>query len=439
MTTAGHNGCEARAGGGGGAGDHPLPDDAADPCLQHGPLLPAEALLDFIDRTFVTVAHSEICGLRQARGRILATDLLSCRAVPAFDNASVDGWAVAAAELAGSGCRLLPIGGRIAAGHPLESPVRPGHAYRIFTGAPVPAGLDTVVMQEDARRQGDEVTLPPTPRGANLRHAGEALAAGQRALAAGTRLRAPEIGLAASLGLTRIPVRRALRVAVFSTGDELRTPGVALAEGTIYDSNRFSVMALLDDLGCQVSDLGILADQPARLAAVLGDACGRHDLLISSGGVSVGEEDHVRRVIAALGKIHLWRLALKPGRPVALGDVGGTPILALPGNPVAAIVTFLLFARPLIARLSGAISLPPRRYPVIAGFALERQSGRREFARARLEETPSGPTAVLFPNDSSGVLASLTASEGLVDLPAGPLSIAKGASIDFLPFVGLMP
>jgi molybdopterin molybdotransferase len=411
----------------------------SDPCLQHGPLIPIERLLEFIERTFRPVVGTEICPLRQSRGRVLAADLLSCRAVPAFDNTAVDGWAVAAADLAATGHRHLPVDGRIAAGHPLGRPVRPGHAYRIFTGAPVPAGLDTVVMQEDARQQDDGVILPPTPKGANLRYAGEALAAGQRALAAGTRLRAPEIALAASLGMDRLPVRQALRVAVFSTGDEVVAPGAPLCDGAIYDSNRFSVMALLDDLGCRVSDLGILPDQPVRLADLLRDAAGRHDLLISSGGVSVGEEDHVRRVIAALGHIHLWRLALKPGRPLALGSIGNIPILALPGNPVAAIVTFLLFARPLIARLSGALDRPPRRYLVSAGFALQREAGRREFARARLEDAPSGPIAVLFPNDSSGVIASLTASDGLVDLPAGRLSIAKGDPVAFLPFAGLMP
>lgn len=410
-----------------------------DPCFQHGPLLPIEALLDFIDQTFVPVVGTELCPLRQTLGRILGTDLLSCRAVPSFDNASVDGWAVAVADLVPTGDSRLPVDGRIAAGHPLGRPVRPGHAYRIFTGAPIPAGLDTVVMQEDARQQDDWVVLPSTTMGSNLRYAGEALAAGQRALAAGTRLCAPEIGLAASLGMAQLPVRQALRVAVFSTGDEVVPPGESLRDGAIYDSNRFSIMALLDGLGCQVCDLGILSDQPVPLADRLRDAAGRHDLIISSGGVSVGEEDHVRPVITKLGRIHLWRLALKPGRPLALGSIGDIPILALPGNPVAAIVTFLLFARPLIARLSGALHQPLRRYPVIAGFSLQRETGRREFARARLENTPAGPMAILFPNDSSGVIASLTASDGLVDLPAGRLSIAKGMTVDFLPFAGLMP
>lgn len=411
---------------------------ADDCCDHHGPLIPMETLLAYIETHFPPVVGDEFRSLGEARGRVLAQDLKAVQPLPPFDCSAVDGWAVAWSDLPADQPRRMPVAGRIPAGSPLTVPVLPGHAYRIFTGAVVPEGLDTIVMQEDARPQEEGVLLPPTARGANVRRAGEALSGGQTALSAGTRLRAQEIGLAASLGLARLPVRRSLRVAVFSTGDELRMPGEALTAGTIYDSNRFSIKAMLDDLGCQSNDLGILPDNPVLLADTLRDAATCHDLLISSGGVSVGEEDHVRRTIAELGRIHFWRLALKPGRPLALGDVSGVPVLALPGNPVSAMVSFLLFGRPLVARLSGATYLPPRRFPVIAGFAVDRKTGRREFARARLEETPDGPVAVLFPNDSSGIIASLTASDGLVDLPAGAVSILRGNIVSFLPFSGLM-
>lgn len=419
--------------------DEPLrPMEAEDPCLQHGPLVPVESLLGFIDRSFATVVGREICPLRQARGRVLADDVISNQPVPAFDNSSVDGWAIAGSDLRAEERVRLPIGGRIAAGHPLSDGIRPGHAYQIFTGAPIPEGLDTVIMQEDARRDGDQVLLPWAAPGDNIRLAGEAIAAGQRAMRAGTRLRPQELGLAASLGLAQLPVRRALKVAVFSNGDEIRSPGQPLSKGTIYDSNRCMIMALLDDLGCQVTDLGILPDRSEVISRVLEEASSGHDLLISSGGVSVGEEDHVRRIIAKLGEIHLWRLALKPGRPLALGSIKGIPILALPGNPVGVMVTFLLIARPLIARLSGAAFHPPRRLPVLAGFSLERQSGRREFARVWLKDTPSGPMAVLFPKDSSGILGSMTETDGLIDLPEGPLNISPGSPVDYLPFAGML-
>lgn len=413
----------------------PQPAAKTDPRFSHGPLLAVEALLSVIETGYPPVTGIERVPLRQALGRVLAGDLVSEAMLPPFDCSSVDGWAVAAVDLDG---RPLPVGGRIAAGHPLEEPVAAGHAYRIFTGAPLPSGLDTVVMQEDARQEGDLVHLPILPGGSNRRRAGEAIASGQLALAEGTWLRPQELGLAASLGHEDLAVRRPLKVAVFSTGDEITPPGRRLAAGAIHDSNRFVLMGLLEGLHCEIEDLGILPDDAGLLEGTLERTAAAHDLLITSGGVSVGEEDHVRRVIAKLGHIDIWRLALKPGRPVALGAIRSTPVLALPGNPVAAMVTFLLFAKPLIARLAGARPRPARRFPVAAGFALNRAGGRREFARVRIEDGPSGPVAVPFPNDSSGILASMTESDGLVDLPAGPLDIAVGNMVAFIPFEGLL-
>lgn len=414
-----------------------------DCCSADGRLMSVDLALEHLQTRIVPVSGVERVSLAQAVGRVLAEDQISSVAVPPFDNSAMDGWAVAAVDLKSNEETNLPIGGRIAAGHPLDGVVQRGFAYRIFTGAPVPAGLDTVVMQEHCREESGEehgrVVLPPTFRpGANIRKAGESVAMGSSPLIAGTVLHPQHIGVAATIGLTDLPVRRRLRVAVFSTGDEVIEPGQPLPPGCLYDANRASLKALLGHAGCEVTDLGILPDRLEMIRDTLREAAVGHDLLITSGGVSVGEEDHMKAAVQSLGSLYLWRLALKPGKPLALGQVGAVPFLGLPGNPVAVMVSFLLFGRPLIARLSGAAWRPPRRYPLPAAFSLRKGVGRREFPRARMVFTEFGPVVELHRSDSSGVLTSMTVSDGLVDLPESAIEIAPGDSVAFLPFSELL-
>jgi molybdopterin molybdotransferase len=405
-----------------------------------GALLSVDEVLRQLHSRVTQVAAIETVSLTAAVGRILATDQKSILAVPPFDNSAVDGWAVFTDDLSPGETSRLPVGGRIAAGHILDHPAQPGRAYRIFTGAPLPAGPNAVLMQEDCREDGDFVILPERPNpGANVRRAGESVAIGDVPLKAGTRLGPQHAGVAATIGLTTLPVRCPLRVALFSTGDELRPPGQPLTPGTIHDANRVILSGLLTGLGCQVTDLGILPDRLEAIRDALSAIKSTHDLIVTSGGMSVGEEDHVKAAVTALGRLHLWRVALKPGKPIALGQVGGVPFLGLPGNPVSVLVSFLLFGRPLIAALYGAAYAAPRRYPLPAAFTLAKTAGRREFARARITDTPFGPTVDLLPSDSSGVLTSVTAADGLIDLPESAITIQPGDPVSFLPLSELIP
>jgi len=392
-----------------------------------------DAALARLRATLAPVAGLERVPLAAALGRTLAETPTAAVAVPPFDSAAMDGWAVRAADL---GRGPLPVGGRIAAGHPAALPLRVGHAYRIFTGAPVPAGLDCVIRQEDAHESDGGLLLPPCGAGANIRRAGEAVAMGDQPLAAGTILRPPHLGVAASIGLAELVVRRRLRVAVFSSGDELHDPGQPLPPAGQYDANRTTLGAALRAMGCAVADLGILPDRLDVLTEALGGAAAAADLIVTSGGVSVGEEDHVKPAIRALGHLDLWRLALKPGKPLAVGRIGATPILGLPGNPVAALVTFLLVGREVVAALGGAILPPARRYRVAASFALSKPAGRRDLRRASLDARGA---AVLYPSDSSGVLVSVIGSEGFVDLGEAVETVRPGDPVDFLPLSELMP
>jgi len=416
--------------------------DRFDCCGADGRLMSVDLALVHLQTRVPPVAETEAesLPLRAALGWVLAADQVSTVAVPPFDNSAVDGWAVTAADLTPGQETRLPLGGRIAAGHPLAEPALRGHAYRIFTGAPVPASLDTVIMQEDYREDNGAVILPASVKaGGNIRRAGESVKIGSVPLAAGTLLGPQHIGVAATLGLTALPVRRRLRVAIFSTGDEIRDPGQPLPPGCLYDANRYTLTGLLTASGCDVTDLGILPDRLEAIRDTLDRAAAGHDLIVTSGGVSVGAEDHVKAAVQALGSLYLWRLALKPGKPLALGEVKGTAFLGLPGNPVAVMVTFLLFARPLIARLSGATFRPQRRYPLPAAFTLKKKAGRREFPRARIVQTAFGPVVELLKGDSSGVLTSMSSAEGFVDLPEAAMDIVPGDSVAFLPFSEAMP
>jgi molybdopterin molybdotransferase len=400
-----------------------------------GALLGVEAALKLIEERVTPVVGEETVPLGEACGRILARDLVAQIDVPPHANSAVDGYAVAHADLLPDQDTVLPVGGRAAAGHPLGRPAARGEVIRIFTGASMPDGTDTVMMQEDCVVEAGRVRLAPgIKQGANRRHAGEDVARGAVALPAGRRLKPADLGLAAALGNDRLPVFRALRVALLSTGDEVREPGAALAPGAIYDANRVMLMALLRGLGCTVSDLGIRPDRAAALADTLAAASAGHDLILTSGGVSTGEEDHVRTAIERLGRIDFWRLAIKPGRPVALGQVKGVPLIGLPGNPVAAALTFAVLARPLILRLAGAAAEPPLLFRVAAGFAYRKKAGRREYLRASLERDGGSLIARRYPKDGAGILSSIVQSDGFVVLDETVSDLARGAPVDFLPF-----
>ncbi len=411
----------------------------ADDCFAFGgALMSAEAALERLLGEAVTLPETVSVPLAKARGRVLAVDLVAPFAVPPYDNAAVDGYAVFFADLA-AGDTLLPIGGRAAAGHPLGRPGKRGEAIRIFTGAPMPAGPDTVLMQEDCTVEGDQVRLPSGIKpGANRRKAGEDVGKGDLVLPGGRRLRAQEIGIAASLGATHLTVYRRLRVALFSTGDELREPGAPLPEGAIYDANRHAIAALLTGLGCAVTDLGILPDRRDTITEALGHAAASHDLVLTSGGMSTGEEDHVKAAVETQGRLHFWRLAIKPGRPVALGQIGRVPFIGLPGNPVAVMVTFLTLARPFILRLSGAADPLPHTFRIASGFAWKKKPGRREYLRVRLKRDGADWIAERFPRDGAGILSSMTESDGLLIVPEAASAVTAGDVLEFLPFSEVM-
>ncbi|MCB4801900.1 gephyrin-like molybdotransferase Glp [Methylobacterium brachiatum] len=372
----------------------------------------------------------ESVSVERADGRVLAEDLIAPIDLPPFDNAAVDGYAVRAGDLAPAGETRLPLGGRVPAGHAPADP-GPGFAVRIFTGAPMPPGTDTVAMQEDVRLDGDAVILPAgLAPGSNRRRAGEDVARGSRAIPAGTRLGPRHLALAAALGLPALRLRVPLKVALFSTGDELTPPGHALPPAGIHDANRPMLAALLRRLGADPVDLGILRDAPGPLRQRLAAAAAAHDLILTTGGVSVGEEDHVRAAVEASGGLTFWRLAIKPGRPVALGQVAGTPFAGLPGNPAAAYVTALAVLRPLVLHLSGAHDAAPT-LTVRSGFDREKRPGRREYLRVCLRAGADGvPEAVPAPG---GALSGLAASDGLVELAEDLSAVRVGDALPYRP------
>lgn len=371
--------------------------------------------------------------LAEAAGRILAEDIHAPAPLPRETNSAVDGYALRHADLLPDRPTLLPLHGRTAAGQAPAGPVPPGHASRIFTGAVLPEGADTVMMQEDCEESDAGVLIRPgIRRGANRRPAGEDLALGACALSAGRRLMPPDIGLLAALGLTHVPVRAPLRVALFSTGDELVDAPAMPGPGRTYDANRPMLAALLARLGAIVIDGGILPDAPGATRAALRGAAA--DLILTSGGVSTGEEDHVRDAIMAEGTLAFWRVAIKPGRPVALGAIGGAPLLGLPGNPVAALLTFSLLGRPLLARLAGAAPAPLPRFAVPSGFAYRKKAGRREYVRVQLG--PDG-TARRYPKEGAGIITSLTESDALMELPEAMTELAPGEAAPCIPMGAL--
>jgi molybdopterin molybdotransferase len=410
-----------------------------------GPLLPIVEMERLIAERVTPVAEVEEVGLDHALGRVVAADVMAVDDLPPFDNSAVDGFAVRHADLASDGDTRLVVADRVMAGHAATHPLAPGEAVRIFTGAPMPAGADTVFMQEDCRLEGNAVVLPAgLERGANSRFAGEDIHKGAVMLSAGRRLAAADVALAAAQGVTRLAVRRSLRVAVFSTGDEVVEPGAARPVAAIYDANRHLLRGLLQKFGAAVTDLGILRDQRAALQSAIMAAADDHDLVITSGGVSTGEADHVRAAIEAIGRLVFWRVAIKPGRPVAMGVVPGrrpghaAAFAGLPGNPAAVYVTFVRVVWPLLLRLAGAAARQPIALPVRATFAYRKRKGRREYVRVALRHAADGVVeAVKFHRDGAGVITSLTETDGLVELGEDLTEVTPGTMVGFLSYAAL--
>ena len=409
---------------------------------RRAPLMPLDEALQRLLAHAAPLGGTESVNTFDADGRVLAQDVVSALQVPPNDNSSMDGYAVRAADVT-AGVEL-PVTQRIAAGHAGE-PLAPGSAARIFTGAPMPAGADAVVMQEDTEALDDgRVRIHAVPTaGQWVRAAGEDVTRGAVILQKGERLAPASIGLAAGIGLAALQVATRPRVALFSTGDELVMPGdvppEAMKPGAIYNSNRFFLRALLLRLGCEVSDLGIVPDNRAATLAALQSAAEGHDLILTSGGVSVGEEDHIKPAVEQLGTLDLWQIAMKPGKPFAYGHVrragsGQAHFMGLPGNPVSSFVTFLLLVRPFLLKLQGATRLDVPALRLRADFDLPRPDKRREFLRAR-RNAEGGLD--LFANQSSGVLTSVRWSDGLIDHPAGS-TIARGDAVRFIPLAELL-
>jgi len=412
----------------------------SDDCFAFGgPMMSVDEAVAIIAARVTAVQDIETVDLRDADGRVLAADISAPLPLPPFTNSAVDGYAVRSGDLSGNAEQAFPVVGRVQAGAPAAA-IAPRHAMRIFTGAPMPEGADTVFMQEDVRIDaGGRVVLPMGLKpGANVRPAGEDIAAGMRALPAGQRLRPQDVALAAAFGMTKIEVRRRIRVAVFSTGNELVSPGAPRAAAQLFDSNRFMLMAMLARLGCEVSDLGILLDERASLASALKKTASAHDLILTTGGVSTGEEDHVKAGVESVGTLVLWRMAIKPGRPVAMGIIDGTPLIGLPGNPVASFVTFVHVVRPTVLALAGALQQPLTPMPVRAAFTYKKKIARREYVRATLRKGADGALeAVKFPREGAGLLSSLVETDGLVELGEEVTLVEPGQMVGFLSYAGL--
>lgn len=383
------------------------------------------------------VAEISTVSLSYAVRRVLATAQHSAVDVPPLNNSAMDGYAVRCADVPTAGI-CLPVSQRIPAGS-MGDALQPGTVARIFTGAPLPPGADAVVMQECCDHGSDVVVINRLPRcGENIRRAGEDIAAGGEILKPGIRLRAQDIALAASAGLPELPVYRRLRVGIFCTGNELVQPGEALSQGAIYNANRYALRTLLESLGCEVQDLGSVPDNLVDTRDALRRAAADNDLIITSGGVSVGEEDHVKPAVEAEGRLDLWKIAIKPGKPLAFGEVrkagGSAWFIGLPGNPVSAMLTFLVMVRPFILRLQGAADVTPQSFVMRADFAWPQPDGRAEFLRAKIN---SRGGLELFPNQGSAVLSSLCWGDGLVMNPPSQV-ISLGDSVCFLPFSELL-
>ncbi len=404
-----------------------------DDCFLHDKdRLRHDHVIDLLQERLAPTARIADVRLEDASGRVLAGAVRSSRNIPAHTNAAVDGYAVRHADLSTAGSTTLPVGVRVSAGDTSSHNLPSGEAARIFTGARMPDGADTVLMQEDCEAGGSIVKIPPgIKHGANVRAAGEDFAEGAVVAEAGRRLRPQDLAAIAATGRAAIRCRTPLSVAVFSTGDEVLQPGDAFLPGQVYDSNRFLLRALLAGSNVEADDLGILPDDRSIVRDAVLKAAETHDVIITTGGASRGEEDHIVDVISTEGNLQAWQLAVKPGRPLALGQLGDTVFLGLPGNPVAAFVCFLFYAQPMLAVLQGATWSPPRRYPFPAAFSVaKKKPDRREFWRAWIEDG----RAHKFDRDGSGLISGLTAAEGIIEVPEDVTSVSEGDTVHYIPF-----
>ncbi|RYF17174.1 MAG: molybdopterin molybdenumtransferase MoeA [Comamonadaceae bacterium] len=401
--------------------------------------LSAEDVGEFLARLVAPVDETESVGVFDALGRVLAEDLVSPISVPPHDNSAMDGFALAGAQLV-RGALQLEVVGTALAGKAWQGEVRSGQCVKIMTGAIMPAGLDTVVPQEFTKTLADgrvEVPAGLLQPGDNRRHKGEDLMEGRPALHAGERLGPAACGLIASLGIAQVPVRRRLRVAYFSTGDEILSLGEPPREGAVYDSNRYTVHGLLTRLGCEVIDLGVVRDEPAKLEQAFRDAAARADAIITSGGVSVGEADFTKAMMKKLGDVAFWRIAMRPGRPMAVGKIGESVLFGLPGNPVAVMVTFLAFVRPALLRMMGARVTAPVYLKAKSVEAMRKKPGRTEYQRGTVVRTEDGALEVRTTgNQGSGVLSSMVQANGLIVLHHDQGNVAPGELVDVMMFDG---
>jgi molybdopterin molybdotransferase len=406
--------------------------------MANGPM-PLDDALAIVREVVRPIDGDETLSVGDALGRCLALDVTAPRALPPFDNTAVDGYAFRHGDVAGQGTAILPLQGESAAGIPFSGTLPSGVTIRISTGAVLPDGADTVAMQEDCRVEGGAVTIDPVPpKAANVRFAGGDIRVGETALAAGQRLRPQDVALLHALGVAQVTVKRRLRIAIASTGTELRETGATLKAGQIIETNAAMLAQSLGNFPVDVTVIDPLPDDRALTEAALARAGAEYDLIITTGGVSVGDHDHVRPALASQGTVHFWRLALRPGKPVLFGQVGGAAMLGLPGNPVSAMVTFLMIGLPVIQALLGAPNRPAPGFIVALDSGMTKSPKLREFPRARLSWADGAPRAELYRDQSSNLLTSLSWADGILDLPAGISDFKAGDSVIYRPFAALL-